>query len=339
MDGAKVNVYESFIKYVKEKSGIDVKIYGEGVHYAEPDVELSPENLKSAVNANGKFFFTLLLNDKTVVAAISEKDGNEKTANLINALAENFSLKTGYVKSEFLTALLHGELNFAQIKRYSEKFKIPDAPVSVIIISVSGGDALSAEDVIANYGDNASDEVIELGGGEFAVIKFSDEKNDEYRSQSEYAEYLLQTVYEETGVRASAFVGGKVKRLSELSESYIQARAAQSFAKQVGVHSYREYVLLGMIQDLPKHKIKEYFDLLEGEGAKEIFSDAEMLSTAEEFFNNNLNASETSRSMFLHRNTLSYRLDKIEKATGLNIRKFSDAVTFRLITYLNELLK
>ena len=64
-----------------------------------------------------------------------------------------------------------------------------------------------------------------------------------------------------------------------------------------------------------------------------------MIATAEEFLEANLNVSETSRKIYLHRNTLMYRLDKIEKATGLNVRKFSDAVTFRLITILSRLVR
>ena len=74
-------------------------------------------------------------------------------------------------------------------------------------------------------------------------------------------------------------------------------------------------------------------------GAREIFNDEEMINTAEEFLENSLNVSETSRKLYLHRNTLTYRLDKIERATGLNIRKFSDAVTFRLITILSRLVR
>jgi carbohydrate diacid regulator len=73
--------------------------------------------------------------------------------------------------------------------------------------------------------------------------------------------------------------------------------------------------------------------------AKVLFADEDMINTAEEFLENSLNVSETSRKLFMHRNTLTYRLDKIEKMTGLNIRKFSDAVTFRYITILNKLVK
>ena len=74
------------------------------------------------------------------------------------------------------------------------------------------------------------------------------------------------------------------------------------------------------------------------ESADEVFEDKDMMETAERFLENSLNISETSRDLFMHRNTLMYRLDKIERITGLNIRKFSDAVTFRVITILYKLL-
>ncbi|MGN0822616.1 MAG: PucR family transcriptional regulator, partial [Candidatus Gallimonas sp.] len=64
-----------------------------------------------------------------------------------------------------------------------------------------------------------------------------------------------------------------------------------------------------------------------------------MLGTAEEFLENSLNVSETSRNLYMHRNTLTYRLDKIERITGLNIRKFSDAVSFRVISILYKLIR
>ena len=105
------------------------------------------------------------------------------------------------------------------------------------------------------------------------------------------------------------------------------------------IHTYKEYVLVKMLEDLPKYKLNEYLETLLESGASGIFSDQEMTNTAEEFLENSLNISETSRNLYLHRNTLTYRLDKIEKMTGLNIRKFSDAVTFRLITILSRLVR
>ena len=73
--------------------------------------------------------------------------------------------------------------------------------------------------------------------------------------------------------------------------------------------------------------------------AELLIEDEEMLETAEVFLQSSLNVSETSRNLYMHRNTLLYRLDKIEKSTGLNIRLFSDAVSFRVLTVLHKLLK
>ena len=71
----------------------------------------------------------------------------------------------------------------------------------------------------------------------------------------------------------------------------------------------------------------------------EVFDDTEIAETAEAFLESSLNVSEASRTLFMHRNTLMYRLDKIERITGLNIRKFSDAVTFRILSVLHRLLR
>ena len=71
--------------------------------------------------------------------------------------------------------------------------------------------------------------------------------------------------------------------------------------------------LIKMLEDLPKYKLNENLATLLDSDARDIFSDEEMINTAEEFLENSLNVSETSRKLYLHRNTLAYRLDKIEK--------------------------
>ena len=103
------------------------------------------------------------------------------------------------------------------------------------------------------------------------------------------------------------------------------------------MHTYREYVLIKMLEDLPEAKLGEYLSILLDGEAKELLKDDDMVNTAEVFLENNLNVSETSRNLYMHRNTLMYRLDKIERVMGLNLRNFSDAVTFRVITILYKL--
>jgi carbohydrate diacid regulator len=93
-----------------------------------------------------------------------------------------------------------------------------------------------------------------------------------------------------------------------------------------------------MLEDIPEGKLNQYLAEITDEHCAEVFEDEEMLTTAEAFLQSSLNVSETSRNLYMHRNTLLYRLDKIEKATGLNIRLFSDAVSFRVLTVLYKLL-
>ena len=131
--------------------------------------------------------------------------------------------------------------------------------------------------------------------------------------------------------------------LAEISLSYQQALGALRYGETLGqkdrVYSYKDFILVKMLEELPQSKLQQYFSLLSLDHVKEIFDDGEMMTTAKEFLRNNLNVSEAARSMYLHRNTLTYRLDKIERATGLNIRTFADAVSFHLLSLLYPFVK
>ena len=152
----------------------------------------------------------------------------------------------------------------------------------------------------------------------------------------------MQTVEEELGVAVKVGIGSVVAGFQDCALSYQQAltaiRMTNVFGTKASVSTYKEYVLVKMLEDMPKHKLQEFLDILEDSEAKSTFADPEMVSTAEEFLHTSLNVSETSRNLYMHRNTLMYRLDKIERATGLDIRKFQDAMTFRLIMILHKLL-
>ncbi len=81
-----------------------------------------------------------------------------------------------------------------------------------------------------------------------------------------------------------------------------------------------------------------YFSILQNENIKALFKDEELMSTVEHFFKNNLNVLQTSKASFMHRNTLLYRLDKIKKLTGLNLKSFEDAVVFENLICVKNLL-
>ncbi len=93
-----------------------------------------------------------------------------------------------------------------------------------------------------------------------------------------------------------------------------------------------KYCLVNTIFEMiPIGELSELKNMLFDEGFVSIMKDESLVSSIEAFFANNLNLSETGKKSFLHRNTLVYRLDKVQKMTGFNLRNFSDSVTFKIL--------
>ena len=93
-----------------------------------------------------------------------------------------------------------------------------------------------------------------------------------------------------------------------------------------------------LLKQVDSDVLKNYYNEVLSEDAKALFEDDAMVETAEAFFDNDLNISEASREMYMHRNTLMYRLDKIESVCNLNIKKFSDASMFRMLAIIRKLI-
>ena len=339
-----------FCEGIKAKTGINFSVYdmrGELVSGQDNIVDKIPLDFEGVVvdtQKNLTCFNIKFKGKRYVVLLFGSGKAEMNYAFLISELAENaFSKDTGLNREEFLRSALLGDVNFSQTVRYGKKFSVPDTPAFVMVVTVNPVSASDVQNILKTYMNASSGELVIIDEGQFALIKFIDAETEEYQSSTEYAEFLVRSVYEETGAQIDVSIGGTVDSVIGLTQSYQQALTASRMSATLHnsgqVHSFKEYMLSRMLEDLPKYKLDEYLEMLMDSKAKEIFEDAEMVNTAEEFLENSLNVSETSRKLYLHRNTLAYRLDKIEKNTGLNIRKFSDAVTFRLITVLSKLVR
>ena len=131
-----------------------------------------------------------------------------------------------------------------------------------------------------------------------------------------------------------------------MSRSYKEAKMAMDVGKiffdERRVIAYSELGIGRLIYQLPIPLCEMFMTEVFGENLPDTF-DEETLTTINKFFENNLNVSETSRQLYVHRNTLVYRLEKLEMSTGLDIRKFDDALTFKIammvvsyMTYMNN---
>ena len=338
---------------IKQRTGIDIVVFGESRKFIAATAPGMEAVLPSDPDFEGIFrddrtrrtYFRLKYKNARLIGAIAGTGEVESNyAYLIQNLVENAAHRELQLsQQDYLKCILTGECNRAQIQRYQRKFAVPESPCFVLIVGARGNRREELMNFLSNYRANTSDTPVALEEGYCAFLKFEDAAAAaEFQSSMDYANILLQSIQEETGIKAKIGVGCTVKSLADVSSSFQQAQTADRICSGDGegeVHSYKEYLLIKMLEDIPKFKLNEYLEILLDSDAKDIFADQDMINTAEEFLENSLNVSETSRKLYLHRNTLMYRLDKIERATGLNIRKFSDAVTFRLITILYKILK
>lgn len=188
----------------------------------------------------------------------------------------------------------------------------------------------TSEDFVAVMNDNIT-----------AFCKKADDDND-YQSAGEFAAVLHENLSEEIEGKIKIGVGGVAHGASELPLYYSHARSAlvggAEFDPNNDIYSYKEYALIKALSELPTGTKEKYVKTVLDRNFRAVLEDEELMSAADAFIKHSLNISEASRSMYVHRNTLIYRLDKIEKMTGLNIRNFNDTMTFRTAYLISKML-
>lgn len=156
------------------------------------------------------------------------------------------------------------------------------------------------------------------------------------------AHTIVDMVNTEIMINAKVAIGTVVQELKDVSKSYKEAKMALNVGKIFySERNISEYTTLGigrLIYQLPVNLCKMYIEEIFGDRIPEEL-DEETLHTIDKFFENNLNVSETSRQLFLHRNTLVYRIEKLQKSIGLDIRTFDDALTFKIALMVVNYLK
>ena len=253
--------------------------------------------------------------------------------------------KERYDKDNFIKNLLLDNLLMVDIFNRAKKLHIEmnARRVAFIIETNKEKDSGALETVRSMFASHTKDFITAVDEKNIILVKEIGQK-EKLEDLEKTAEVIVDMLNTEAMSRVHVAFGTIVKDLKEVSRSYKEAK----MALDVGKISYSDkkviaYSNLGigrLIYQLPMPLCKMFI--------KEIFSDKtpdqfdeETLSTINKFFENNLNVSETSRQLYIHRNTLVYRLDKLQKSTGLDLRVFDDAITFKIalmvVKYMNYL--
>lgn len=212
---------------------------------------------------------------------------------------------------------------------------------AVLVIKFQGTAETTPYEIMqAMVADSDRDYVINISEQDIVVVKEVAEDTDSAALEG-FARDVLRVASEEHGMKATIGISSVVDNLKDLARAYKEARIALEVGKvfdiEKPVMSYEDLGIGRLVYQLPTTLCEIFLQEVFKRGSLESL-DRETLLTVQCFFENNLNVSETSRKLFVHRNTLVYRLEKIRKLTGLDLREFEHAVTFKVALMVKKYL-
>jgi len=242
--------------------------------------------------------------------------------------------KEKYDVNSFLQNLLLDNLLLVDIYNRAKQLKIDTSARRIVFVikTWKKKDESAVELVRSLYSSRNKHFVTEVDEDSIILIK-NLEKDETFEEQETTASTLVDMLNTEVMTMASVAYGTIVEDIKEISSSYKEAKMALDVGKifypDKMVISYKSLGIGRLIYQLPVSLCDMFLEEVFG-GHMPDEADEETLNIVNGFFENNLNISETARKLYLHRNTLTYRLEKIEKLTGLNVKNFEDAMTFKI---------
>lgn len=245
--------------------------------------------------------------------------------------------RNSFIKNIILDNILPGDVLYK-----TRELKLSaDVNRVVFLIRTHKTAEVSPVDVIQGiFPDSARDFVIRIDDRDIAVVK--EIKNGVGMDEVvKLAQELHDTVATEVMVSVSVGISTVVETIQELARAYREARVALEVGKvfdtEKNIISYDNLGIGRLVYQLPTTLCELFLNEVFKKESISVL-DSETIYTIQKFFENNLNVSETSRKLFVHRNTLVYRLDKIKKLTGLDLREFDDAIIFKVAMMVNKYL-
>ena len=281
--------------------------------------------------------YILLANGDSDDVYMVGKIASFQIQNLLVAYKERFD------KDNFIKNLLLDNLLLVDIYNRAKKLHIETEVRRVVFIVETNRekDGNELEKIRSLFGGKSKDFVTAVDEKNIIVVKEVAD-NEGYEELGKTAEVIVNLFRPDADTDVHVAYGTIVNEIKEVSRSYKEARMAldvgKIFFEERDVIAYSTLGIGRLIYQLPiplcKMFIKEIFD-----GKSPDDFDEETLTTINKFFENSLNVSETSRQLYIHRNTLVYRLDKLQKYTGLDLRVFEDAITFKIALMVVKYMK
>lgn len=257
--------------------------------------------------------------------------------NLMVAYKERFD------KDNFIKNLLLDNLLLVDIYDRAKKLHIETNVRRVVFIieTQHEKDSNALETVRSLFAAKTKDFITAVDEKNIILVR-EVKANESYEELNKTANVILDMLNTEAMTKVHVAYGTVVNEIKEVSRSYKEAKMAldvgKIFYSGKNVVAYGNLGIGRLIYQLPLPLCRMFIkEIFEGKSPDEF--DEETLATINKFFENSLNVSETSRQLYIHRNTLVYRLDKLEKSTGLDLRVFEDAITFKIALMVVKYMK
>lgn len=344
------NLFKNFVNQVSEIIDNDFGIMDpEGTILASSDRSL--EGKTDAVTAEkveasagdivvieGTSYAKIFIRNKLRYIAFM-KSNNKHARSMLKLIVMNIkSMKTHYdekydrtnlIKNIILDNILPGDIALRAKELHLEY----SAPRVAFLVKTEKNNDVYPPEVIQNlFPDKTKDFTIVMDDEHTVLIKQLIENNIK-QEIDRTAKSIIDTLNAELMIKATVSIGTPVNTIKEIGRSYKEAQTAMLvggiFESDESIVNYNNLGLGRLIYQLPTTLCRLFLKEVFREGALESL-DSETVLTIQKFFENNLNVSETARQLYVHRNTLVYRLDKIKKITGLDLREFDDAILFKV---------
>lgn len=245
--------------------------------------------------------------------------------------------RSNFIKNVILDNILPGDI---YLKSHELHFDSEVSRVCMLIKILDKSD-ISAYDVLQNlFPDKNKDFIININETDIALVK-EIKSNIDDKDINKLASSIADTLSSEFYTHCTVGIGTVVDNIKDLARSFKEAQVALEVGKvfdtERTIVNYNNLGIARLIYQLPTTLCEMFLKEVFKRGSIDSL-DHETLFTIQRFFENSLNVSETSRKLFVHRNTLVYRLEKIKKITGLDLREFEDAIVFKVALMVKKYL-
>ncbi len=352
-------IFQGVVTQLSEASGITMGVIDtEGIVISSSDAALIGEKWSAAMIAiaampdapvlsEGCTFMTLkgwnptygfsVFTKGTDADAIATCRMAQVTLSLTKIYYEEKHDRATFVKNIITDNILPGDI-YIRAKELHFQTELPR--VVFLIRQMGRADVSVVELLQGMFPDTQQDFVINVNESDIAVVRQVDAET-EADELTQFARTIEDRLKSELFVRTTIGIGTISEHLRELADSYKEAQIAievgKVFDTEKTIINYENLGIGRLIYQLPTTLCEIFLSEVFKKNSIDSL-DQETLFTINMFFENNLNVSETSRKLFVHRNTLVYRLEKIKKLTGLDLREFDDAIIFKVALMVKKYL-